>query len=192
MFISLISLVLPRTLLSREICKQLPDSALLTRKSLHLLFWGSTSSVPSQAPLPQGLLEVGVLPALPWALSAGSTLTQASPSATLQALSTTTVPGCPTGLQTPPWGWTPPSPFWNLLPSLPPHAPLPPLDPNPTHLWVPQPMLLQFCLLPSTLVGGSVVTMAIVRQYKSNPIISLTEKASNATRESLSLGQGRA
>lgn len=70
--------------------------------------------------------------------------------------------------------------------ALPPHSPLPPLDPNSTYPWVLPPMLPQFCLLPSTSVGRRVVTMVMIRQDKPNPIISLTEKASNIMGESLS------
>lgn len=97
-----------------------------------------------------------------------------SPSATLQVLGTTQV------LPTCSWGETPPSPFWNLLPSPSPPTPLPPLDPHSTHLWILQAPVPQFCLLPPTWVGRSEVTMVTVRQYKSHPIISLTEKASSA------------
>lgn len=61
-FTSLIPLGLPRPPLSSETCKELPDSALLTCKSLHLLPSGSTSSVPSQAPHPQGSVEGSELP----------------------------------------------------------------------------------------------------------------------------------
>lgn len=201
----MIPLVLPRPLRPSEICKELPDSALLTSKSLHLFPSGSTSSVPSQAPCPQGPVEGSELLGsaleplcLIHASQSGGCSCHlhpgwAHPQCHLQVLGTTWVLptahvllGFSQAYRSGPEDGHHRHPSGTFCPLSPLTPPLPPLDPNSTHPWVLQPTLPQFCLLPSTSVGRREVTMVIIRQDKSNPIISLTEKACNAMGESLS------